>query len=416
MVTEQQQFFIDHFPGKWSKEFKNLSRLLVQYPEMLRFYLLLHKIMTTGRWVFFIGAGVSVESGLPPMKEVMNKMALCTGYNNLSSYEEIYNKLHENPIAFQSFCRWVQMRFDSIPSYAHAILASIWMMQYSRLKSTNGAMSFPQRTIDLVTTNWDLLIENTVIGRAPWTLDNKMDRDETLGAVTRDLETKLMHYLNRIKQKDLENLVECLITPYSNLGHAIVEQRVNMFAGRDGKVDLAFISDSRDLLWFNKNKKYITVNENNKYIRPIYKIHGSPFYLQCPICHGPTRWVQSELNLTECKVHNSPLSYRFLVEEKVDVIDLKLLEHVSHIMQKADVIFVIGYSGNDLYLQDLISNYPSKSIVVSPHAKTPERWTRIPEENKFNLDAFQVAILFTHVIRSYDYLVGELGYFGGEGG
>jgi hypothetical protein len=105
-----------------------------------------------------------------------------------------------------------------------------------------------------------------------------------------------------------------------------------------------------------------------KDIRPLWKIHGSPFFLACPLCSGATRWKREIDNLgigDPCPEHPDQVLEPEMVfwEEQVDHASPQVWEALQAELHAADMIVVCGFSGGDKYIRTVLESHPNTWVV-----------------------------------------------------
>ena len=111
--------------------------------------------------------------------------------------------------------------------------------------------------------------------------------------------------------------------------------------------------------------------------RPLWKIHGSPFFLACPICGGLTRWSTDQLKVgSPCPDHPGAkleLDIVFWGQTMVthrhgNIIDKpapKTWKSLRRRLKRCDLIVVCGFSGSgtDIYLRTAIEQCENVYVI-----------------------------------------------------
>ena len=106
-----------------------------------------------------------------------------------------------------------------------------------------------------------------------------------------------------------------------------------------------------------------------RWTRPIWKIHGSPFFLTCPQCGGFSRWKRVEpLTVGDpCPEHLEETLKPEIVfwGQGIDTADAMVWQRLKGRLQRSDMIFVVGFSGSgsDVYLRSVIEENPNAWLV-----------------------------------------------------
>lgn len=106
-----------------------------------------------------------------------------------------------------------------------------------------------------------------------------------------------------------------------------------------------------------------------RWTRPIWKIHGSPFFLACPRCGGFSRWKRTpQLQVNDpCSEHPD----QKLVPEitfwgqGVDEAHPQVWRRVAGRLKRSDLVIASGFSGSgrDAYIREVIENHPNAWVV-----------------------------------------------------
>lgn len=108
-----------------------------------------------------------------------------------------------------------------------------------------------------------------------------------------------------------------------------------------------------------------------RWTRPIWKIHGSPFFLACPKCGGFSRWKRVE-KLTvgdRCPEHPDEVLKPEIVfwGQGIDTADAMVWGRLKGRLKRSDMIVACGFSGSgsDVYLRSVIEEH-SNAWLVNP--------------------------------------------------
>lgn len=111
----------------------------------------------------------------------------------------------------------------------------------------------------------------------------------------------------------------------------------------------------------------------NRWSRPVWKIHGSPFFLACPACGGFSRWKHTnKLTVGDpCPTHAEHLLQPELTfwGYGIDNQSPAVWKRLKGRLKRSDMIVVCGFSGagSDAYLRTKIEEHPN-TWVVNPDA------------------------------------------------
>lgn len=112
--------------------------------------------------------------------------------------------------------------------------------------------------------------------------------------------------------------------------------------------------------------------------RPLWKVHGSPFFLACPKCRGITRWRrQEDLSVGDpCREHPDQRLVPELVLWGTGVDDAHPLvwQFLAEQLRACDLVVVCGHSGSDDYLRRELAGHRN-TWVINP---SPDRWADEP--------------------------------------
>lgn len=132
-----------------------------------------------------------------------------------------------------------------------------------------------------------------------------------------------------------------------------------------------------DFFWearWNIVAKRTDLKNLERWTRPIWKIHGSPFFLTCPQCGGFSRWKRQE-KLTvgdPCPQHSDETLKPEIIfwGQGIDTVDALVWKRLKARLQRSDLIVVSGFSGSgsDVYIRSVIENHPN-AWVVNPNEK-----------------------------------------------
>ena len=146
--------------------------------------------------------------------------------------------------------------------------------------------------------------------------------------------------------------------------------------GRGCKVeaDSLFFKEPLDEDEFFWNPRWdVVANESDvaelrRWRRPLWKIHGSPFFLACPQCRGINRWKRThDLHIGDvCPHHASErlapeiIFWGYGVDRAYP-----LVWHALHTrLQRCDMVVVAGLSGGDTYIKDALQRQSNVWIVA----------------------------------------------------
>jgi NAD-dependent SIR2 family protein deacetylase len=111
-----------------------------------------------------------------------------------------------------------------------------------------------------------------------------------------------------------------------------------------------------------------------RWTRPIWKIHGSPFFLACPQCGGFSRWKRME-KLTvgdPCPQHPEEALKPEIIfwGQGIDKADPLVWKRLKGRLQRSDMIVACGFSGagSDVYIRSVVESHPN-AWVVNPDEK-----------------------------------------------
>lgn len=111
-----------------------------------------------------------------------------------------------------------------------------------------------------------------------------------------------------------------------------------------------------------------------RWTRPIWKIHGSPFFLACPQCGGFSRWKRRErLSVGDpCPEHPAETLKPELIfwGQGIDTADVLVWKRLQKRLHRSDLIVACGFSGagNDVYIRNVIESHPN-AWVINPDEK-----------------------------------------------
>lgn len=111
-----------------------------------------------------------------------------------------------------------------------------------------------------------------------------------------------------------------------------------------------------------------------RWTRPIWKIHGSPFFLACPQCGGFSRWKRVE-KLTvgdPCPKHREESLKPEIIfwGQGIDKAAPLVWKRLTERLQRSDMIVVSGFSGagSDVYIRRVIESHPN-AWIINPDEK-----------------------------------------------
>jgi NAD-dependent SIR2 family protein deacetylase len=206
------------------------------------------------------------------------------------------------------------------PSDEHAIFVALWLKRRFR---------------HIITTNWDFLLEHQL---------------ETLYDAA---------YLDPFEPAEL-NLTDgssCLIAP-DELFY------LDPLGGDDFAWNPRWdmVVNDRDLV------------ELERWGRPVWKIHGSPFFLSCPLCRGVNRWKRSsDLLVGEACLENPAVTLQpeiIFWGHGIDTAYPKVWQTLKRRLSRCDLILVSGFSGSDTYLKSFLERR-ADTWLVNP---SPGEW------------------------------------------
>lgn len=107
--------------------------------------------------------------------------------------------------------------------------------------------------------------------------------------------------------------------------------------------------------------------------RPVWKIHGSPFFLTCPRCMteggGVTRWQRpsAAAHGTACPTHPDEVLRPEMVlwHDRMDVAWPHVWERLVETLTGCDLVVACGFSGSDEYIRKVLEE-ADNTWVVSP--------------------------------------------------
>lgn len=290
-----------------------------------------------------LGAGISVKNGIPggyklflefgqENQPLLNRHHLLDRWEVANSSKDW--RLHKQSVdeiisvfpadeGFQeTLLHWI-MAYPAMqgePSDEHAVFVTLWLKRKFR---------------HLITTNWDFLLEHQI---------------ETLYDTA---------YLDPFEPAELT------LTDGSSFH---VEPEALFYMDPLDGDDFAWnprwdiVANDRDLV------------ELERWGRPIWKIHGSPFFLSCSLCRGINRWKRSvDLHVGEaCPEHpHVPLQPEIIFwGYGVDTMYPKVWQTLKRRLSRCDLILVSGFSGSDTYLKSFLEGHPDVWL-VNPN---PDEW------------------------------------------
>ncbi|NLF78273.1 MAG: hypothetical protein GX573_21480 [Chloroflexi bacterium] len=106
-----------------------------------------------------------------------------------------------------------------------------------------------------------------------------------------------------------------------------------------------------------------------RWTRPIWKIHGSPFFLACPRCGGFSRWKRT----TAVKVndpcpehpHEKLLPEIVFWGQGIDQAHPQVWSRVKARLERSDLIIASGFSGSgsDVYIRNAVERHPNAWVI-----------------------------------------------------
>lgn len=277
-----------------------------------------------------LGAGISVANGIPPgyalpaqfVREEPGFFApalVDAATSNGPFIEDFVRAFVSNPALQEKFLDWL----SGFPSMAgqesmhHEVFAVSWLNRIFK---------------HVVTTNWDFLFE--------WQVDQIYD------------------------QAYSGDPFEPVVVPVQGVDLRIDADRLFFAEQLDGD----------DVAW-NPRWRIVVNNrdlpDTERWSRPLWKIHGSPFFLACPKCQGVNRWHrESPVRLGDpCPDHPECVLVPdiLLWQQGIDRADGKAWHALKSRIVRADLIVVAGHSGGDTYLRRAIEDQ-GNVWVVDPRA------------------------------------------------
>ncbi|MBN2503429.1 MAG: hypothetical protein JXB38_21815 [Anaerolineales bacterium] len=105
-------------------------------------------------------------------------------------------------------------------------------------------------------------------------------------------------------------------------------------------------------------------------LHPLWKIHGSPFFLACPLCSGVNRWKLEidKLDIGDpCPSHPDHTLGPEIVfwDEQIDHAPRQVWEALQAELSKTDIVVVCGFSGSggDEYIRSVLESHPNTWLV-----------------------------------------------------
>lgn len=135
----------------------------------------------------------------------------------------------------------------------------------------------------------------------------------------------------------------------------------------DGSFDDFFMEARWDIMSSNSD-----LERREEWTRPIWKIHGSPFFLACPECGGFSRWKWvKELTIGDpCPQHPENILQPEIIlwGQGLDTVAGKIWKVLATQLQETQLLVVCGLSGSgsDKYIRDVVEAHPN-AWVVDPY-------------------------------------------------
>ncbi len=152
--------------------------------------------------------------------------------------------------------------------------------------------------------------------------------------------------------------------------------------------------DGDDLAW---NPRWdIVANEYDlagleRWSRPLWKIHGSPFFLSCPQCRGINRWKRlGDLHIGDvCPEHPTQKLVPEIIfwGHGVDRAYPQVWHSLRARLLRCDLILIVGLSGGDTYLRDTLERHSNLWIVAPSRGAWHVRRTRFVQAYASDLAA-----------------------------
>lgn len=110
-----------------------------------------------------------------------------------------------------------------------------------------------------------------------------------------------------------------------------------------------------------------------RWTRPLWKIHGSPFFLACPKCGGFSRWKHERtLKVNDpCPEHPDQLLKPEIIfwGQGIDKAYPQVWRRVKDRLKRSDMIVASGFSGSgsDKYIRQIIEQHPNAWVINPDH-------------------------------------------------
>lgn len=292
-----------------------------------------------------LGAGISYDAGIPlgyqlPMQfskahqSLLKKLGILDVWQNAVDDDNLQKQFVEEKLASSfSFSPELQQAFldwliSYQPSTGNHTGKHVFVGKSSDIHATFVIAWLMRIFKHLVTTNWDFLLE--------WHLHTLYDAsfgDEPLSytfdnGLTSVIKASNLFFLDPLEGDDY------FWSPRWDI-----------------------VSHSSDLL----NLK--------RWTRPLWKLHGSPFFLACPQCGGFSRWNNSiEVGIKvndPCRKHPDEklIPEIILWGQGIDKPHPQVWNRLKGRLERADLIVVSGFSGSDEYIRNVIESHHNAWVI-----------------------------------------------------
>jgi hypothetical protein len=237
--------------------------------------------------------------------------------------QQLVSTLRSDPTLQEIMTSWIERypRMTGGQSDDHAIFAAAWLKRFFS---------------HLVTTNWDFLLEDQI--DSLYTAAYEGDQFSTAQMELSDGDS-------------LEIAAEQLFFP---------EQLDTDEFAWNPRWDM--VASPADL------------DELTRYARPVWKIHGSPFFLACPECRGINRWKRIDRPKIgdPCPVHPDLTLQPEIIfwGERLDHAYGAVWKAIKSRMLRSRLVVAVGFSGTDEYIQLSLAKHPNLWIV----SRSPGMW------------------------------------------